>query len=330
MTLTDERRPKIKLWIHLVILTLVGAVLGVTAIKLWKFKSPLAPAGGSGAPGRGGGRGNTIALSMGAKSIIIVTYQVLTEHRKSWKRWASLKANLILNIIEVVAWGGVTGLTASPLIKSCSGTGCILGWIVVVLAGFLCFLSIFATKLSWTDWRAGSRRPKETAKELTRLHPMTRDSDVSNKWNDDSRAVTPLNSQRPLANTSSQYTNGHQSPLRQYSRPTDNYGSRPNAYKQQTNNYHPALTTHRQHTQYRQSNDNNPPPNTHRQHTNQYRQSNANNPPPYTHRQHTNQARQSNANNPPPNNQYYYLPRNMNSLGPSHYSGQERRQERHT
>ncbi|KAI8289959.1 hypothetical protein K4K60_007206 [Colletotrichum sp. SAR11_57] len=47
-------------------------------------------------------RANMMALTMGIKSFIIIGYQLLTGHKERFKKWASLKANAILNTMEIV------------------------------------------------------------------------------------------------------------------------------------------------------------------------------------------------------------------------------------
>ncbi|KAI8171113.1 hypothetical protein K4K49_004408 [Colletotrichum sp. SAR 10_70] len=47
-------------------------------------------------------RANMMALTMGIKSFIIIGYQLLTGHKERFRKWASLKANAILNTMEIV------------------------------------------------------------------------------------------------------------------------------------------------------------------------------------------------------------------------------------
>ncbi|KAG8673825.1 hypothetical protein FPOAC2_07347 [Fusarium poae] len=48
-------------------------------------------------PNRPPGRSTTMGLGMGAKSLIIITYEMLSEHASCFRRWRSLKAYCILN-----------------------------------------------------------------------------------------------------------------------------------------------------------------------------------------------------------------------------------------
>ncbi|KAF1955406.1 hypothetical protein CC80DRAFT_493288 [Byssothecium circinans] len=227
MNLSNERRPRVKLWTHVVIFCLVAAILGVSIVRLMNTSGPAAAQGG---------RSNTISLSMGAKTLVILFYQLMTEHKKSWKRWGSLKANLILNVIECAAWGMVGGLTAQALTKICSGVSCLLGWVVVLIAVFLCGFSIFATYLSWLDLRARRRQRKGIPEDLTRLNPLKIDSRTGG-WNNQSRAPTPTG-HYPPATTYWQPSNNHGPPVATYSHLADNRRA-PNTYDPSLNQYNP-------------------------------------------------------------------------------------------
>ncbi|GME65172.1 putative cytochrome p450 [Neofusicoccum parvum] len=98
-------------------------------------------------------RANTMALSMGAKSLIIIAYQLLTCHVEKFKKWASPKANAILNTLEIVFWAAVTFMVFQANLNSCTGTSCILSWIVVGLAGILHVLAMQTAVVSICDFR---------------------------------------------------------------------------------------------------------------------------------------------------------------------------------
>lgn len=54
----------------------------------------------------------------GFKSLIVVGYQLLTAHKHSFAKWASLKANAILNCLEVVFWWAVVVVSGMSLTGS--------------------------------------------------------------------------------------------------------------------------------------------------------------------------------------------------------------------
>ncbi|KAH9826984.1 Cytochrome-P450 [Teratosphaeria destructans] len=88
---------KWKLTTHIIQLVLVVIACGLTAPRLF-IKTP--------GPRT---RTNTIALSMGAKSIVILAYVILTDHVERLAKWRSLKAQLeiysfVVAYLEWRAW----------------------------------------------------------------------------------------------------------------------------------------------------------------------------------------------------------------------------------
>jgi len=75
---------------------------------------------------------NTYA--QGAKSIVVLAYQLSTSHVASLRKWASLKAYAILNCLEILFWFVVIILGLMGVTRFCMGTSCWLGWAVIVVA----------------------------------------------------------------------------------------------------------------------------------------------------------------------------------------------------
>jgi hypothetical protein len=75
-----------------------------------------------------------------AKSLVIIAYQVLTTNVKACQRWASLKAYLILDVLEIVFWIAAVVLTVMGMTKLCAGVSCILSGVTVGLAVFLTYV----------------------------------------------------------------------------------------------------------------------------------------------------------------------------------------------
>ncbi|KAJ5295818.1 hypothetical protein N7508_010639 [Penicillium antarcticum] len=119
----DLFRSQHKLKVHLVQLLLAIVIIALSVARL--FLSGQKPRT----------RASTMGLGMGAKSLVIILYQLLTEHVSRFRRWASLKANLILNSLEIVFWAAVVFLVLQANLQVCVGTSCALGWVVIVLSG---------------------------------------------------------------------------------------------------------------------------------------------------------------------------------------------------
>lgn len=68
------------------------------------------------------------------KSLVIISYQLLTEHKERFRKWASLKANMILNMIEVLFWAVLMGLGFSAVSAMCIGASCGISIVLALLA----------------------------------------------------------------------------------------------------------------------------------------------------------------------------------------------------
>ncbi|KAH7357039.1 hypothetical protein BKA65DRAFT_534786 [Rhexocercosporidium sp. MPI-PUGE-AT-0058] len=131
--------PSLMASIHIVQILLVLAVLSVTIIN--RFVIANAPAG----------RAGTMVLGVAAKSFIIIAYQILS---KKYNKWFSLKANMILNCLEIVFWAAVVFMGVQANLQSCVGVHCTLSWVTCVLGGVVCALTGFAAVVSVRMFRA--------------------------------------------------------------------------------------------------------------------------------------------------------------------------------
>lgn len=69
--------------------------------------------------------------------MIVIFYQLLTQHISRFRRWESALANMILNILEVLFWFVIIILKIQGAQKFCEGTACSLSVGVIVVAFFL-------------------------------------------------------------------------------------------------------------------------------------------------------------------------------------------------
>ncbi|QKD62216.2 uncharacterized protein FOBCDRAFT_108550, partial [Fusarium oxysporum Fo47] len=133
---------RLKLPLHLVELLLIFSVLILSVVRMLKLPKN-APRG----------RSNTMALGMSAKSLIILLYQLLSEHLQAFKKWSSLKAYVILNALEIVFWAAVAFMMIQANLKFCEGFTCILTWIVCVLGVVMSIVASYLTVITWLDFR---------------------------------------------------------------------------------------------------------------------------------------------------------------------------------
>ncbi|KFY04539.1 hypothetical protein V491_09322 [Pseudogymnoascus sp. VKM F-3775] len=164
-----QTRHKIKLWCHLVALALAAIVTGIAGGRMIVTQQQMkAAAAASGVTGNGGRRSMSgqIALSMGAKSLIFITYELVSGHTKFLKE--RLKVNMILSCIEVVAWPAVVAFTVQGIIQKCVGTTCILSWVLVPLAVAMSLVSTIGAYIAMGDWlylKGNGLKPKAAAVE---------------------------------------------------------------------------------------------------------------------------------------------------------------------
>ncbi|CAI6099278.1 unnamed protein product [Clonostachys chloroleuca] len=112
--------PRLKMPLHIVEVIMIIVAIILAGVRLTTITTRT--------------RTDMMAIAMGAKSLVVIAYQLLSEHLAQWKRFASLKANLILNALEIVFWAAVAFMAIQSNTRSCKGASCGLGWGVLVIA----------------------------------------------------------------------------------------------------------------------------------------------------------------------------------------------------
>ncbi|OCF32498.1 hypothetical protein I316_05926 [Kwoniella heveanensis BCC8398] len=113
------------LQLAVVILVLILAIVRLGLRLNHVGINPSNPRAGGGASGWGTG--------VAVKSIIFVSYQILTDRSQRFARWASLKANMVLNLIEAPFWMALVVITGG-LMSSCVAPMCAINGIILVLS----------------------------------------------------------------------------------------------------------------------------------------------------------------------------------------------------
>ncbi|KAH8593638.1 hypothetical protein B0O99DRAFT_742628 [Bisporella sp. PMI_857] len=131
---------RVNLYIHILQIVLVHVVMGISGARIFFKTGPRT-------------RATTMGLAMGAKSMIVIGYQLMTEHTVRFRKWRSLLANAILNSLEVVFWAAVAFLGIQTNTQSCSGIGCTLSWIVVITSCVLSAVATWSATISILDHR---------------------------------------------------------------------------------------------------------------------------------------------------------------------------------
>ncbi|KAK7742418.1 hypothetical protein SLS62_010726 [Diatrype stigma] len=114
-----DSRFKFAVHVNQCVLVIIGIILAIVALTI---------------PGGTMTRALTMALGMGAKSLVILAYQLVTEHSARFAKWGSLKANAILNSMEIVFWSAVFYLTIASNQRYCVGAPCIVSKVLAANA----------------------------------------------------------------------------------------------------------------------------------------------------------------------------------------------------
>ncbi|RYP02924.1 hypothetical protein DL764_005501 [Monosporascus ibericus] len=153
--------PSYKFHVHLIqiFLVIVGIIIAVVAMSI---------------PDGFMTRAHIMALSMGAKTLIIVGYQLLSGHVALFSKWKSLKAYAILNSLEAVLWVGVFLITMQSNNQICVGVNCSLSKFLAANAILIQVLMAWAAVCCIMDWR----HFKSTGYERGASHPTTTSSSI--------------------------------------------------------------------------------------------------------------------------------------------------------
>ncbi|RYO94032.1 hypothetical protein DL766_007760 [Monosporascus sp. MC13-8B] len=132
--------PSYKFRVHLiqVFLVVVGIIIALVAMSI---------------PGGFMTRAHIMAMSMGFKTLIIISYQLLTGHMARFSKWKSLKAYAILNCVEVVLWAVAFVMTIQSNNRICIGVTCSLSKFLAANAVFNVVLMLWAAICSVMDFR---------------------------------------------------------------------------------------------------------------------------------------------------------------------------------
>ncbi|KAK4118846.1 hypothetical protein N657DRAFT_582838 [Parathielavia appendiculata] len=137
-------------------------------------------------------RPDIMGIVYSIKSIIIILYQLLTEHTRRFARWKSLKANCILNCIEPVFWLTLIILKFMGISKFCSGSSCGVAWVSAIVVIVIFLVSVHLCMLAYREYRE-FRKFGTTAGPGNLIHaaPATCPTDGPQDNRDSSRRVRP-------------------------------------------------------------------------------------------------------------------------------------------
>ncbi|OJJ73140.1 hypothetical protein ASPBRDRAFT_40761 [Aspergillus brasiliensis CBS 101740] len=133
-------RPLIKRRLHILIASLIAITFVLIIARL-------------ATPGTPTTRTNIWGIAVCLKAALFLTYQVLTTYNDRFKRWASPKANIILDIIDTVFWFALFIISIMGASGGHSVASKALGAFVAILALVLCGVVGLLSYLCVLDYR---------------------------------------------------------------------------------------------------------------------------------------------------------------------------------
>ncbi|RAK81602.1 uncharacterized protein BO72DRAFT_524495 [Aspergillus fijiensis CBS 313.89] len=140
INLALDNHPRFKLRLHIII----GSLITLTFILI------IARVADKGTPPT---RTNTWGIAVCIKAALFLAYQTLTTYHERFKRWASPRANMILDIIDTIFWFALFIISIMGASGGHSTSSKALGGIVAVLALGLCGVVGLLAFVCVQDWR---------------------------------------------------------------------------------------------------------------------------------------------------------------------------------
>ncbi|KAG7410989.1 hypothetical protein ACKAV7_009770 [Fusarium commune] len=92
-----------------------------------------------------------MAITMSLKTYAFLAYEYVTQTVAKFKRFGSLKANAILNTMDIVFWAVVIGLAFNMATQVCIGANCAIGILVGLVALVVTLVNFWAAVIAWKD-----------------------------------------------------------------------------------------------------------------------------------------------------------------------------------
>ncbi|RBA12688.1 hypothetical protein BFJ72_g8236 [Fusarium proliferatum] len=92
-----------------------------------------------------------LTVSQSLKTYAFLAYEYVTQKVDKFKRFGSLKANAILNTMDIVFWAVVMGLAFNMATQVCIGANCAIGILVGLVALVVTIVNFWAAVIAWKD-----------------------------------------------------------------------------------------------------------------------------------------------------------------------------------
>ncbi|KAI1026553.1 hypothetical protein LB503_013373 [Fusarium chuoi] len=133
-----EHSWKNKVFILQVVTVTIAFILGIAKVATKPSGIPMT-------------RSDIMAITMSLKTCAFLAYEYLTQKVDRLKRFGSLKANAILNTMDIVFWAVVMGLAFSMATRVCIGANCAIGILVGLVALVVTIVNFWAAVIAWKD-----------------------------------------------------------------------------------------------------------------------------------------------------------------------------------
>ncbi|KAI1047810.1 hypothetical protein LB505_012843 [Fusarium chuoi] len=133
-----EHSWKNKVFILQVVTVTIAFILGIAKVATKPSGIPMT-------------RSDIMAITMSLKTYAFLAYEYLTQKVDKFKRFGSLKANAILNTMDIVFWAVVMGLAFSMATRVCIGANCAIGILVGLVALVVTIVNFWAAVIAWKD-----------------------------------------------------------------------------------------------------------------------------------------------------------------------------------
>ncbi|KAF5579702.1 hypothetical protein FPANT_9553 [Fusarium pseudoanthophilum] len=144
-----EHNWKNKVFILQIVTTTIAFILGIAKVATKPSGIPMT-------------RSDIMAITMSLKTYAFLAYEYLTQKVDKFKKFGSLKANAVLNTMDIVFWAVVMGLAFNMATQVCIGANCAIGILVGLVALVVMLVNFWAAVIAWKDHkyfkRNGARR----------------------------------------------------------------------------------------------------------------------------------------------------------------------------
>lgn len=106
--------------IHLLQMALTALVIVFSIVRMTIYDPPPS-------------RINVVPITMGFKTLFLIGYQLLTAHVRRFQKWASTKANAVINCLECVFWLAVI-VCAGKALKGSFGVAAAMSALAMIFS----------------------------------------------------------------------------------------------------------------------------------------------------------------------------------------------------